>query len=113
MSAALHERRRRLVARQQIRAWEYRQRHTAKGVWLRLRRLLAGAELAAIVDAATARALIEEGHAPEPVGLELEPPRTILVLPRERFETLERRPIAVTLSAELLAATELVLVPFA
>lgn len=112
MSVALHERRRRLVARQAIRAWEYRQRHAAKGVWLRLRRLLAGAEYAAIVDADTARVLIEEGHSPEPIGLELEPAKTILVLPRERFDELGRRPIAVALSAELLTAANLVLVPF-
>jgi hypothetical protein len=47
------------------------------------------------------------------VGLELEPPRTILVLTRARFERLaSARPVPVALSVELLAATNLVLLPF-
>jgi hypothetical protein len=114
VSAALHARRKQLLARQAIRAWEYRQRGAAKGVWPRLRRLLAGSELAAIVEAETAEALVAEGLVPEPVGGELDPPPTNQVLPRARFERLEGgRPISVALSAEVLAARYLVLVPFA
>ncbi len=41
MTQALERRAVQVYARAAVRAWEYRQRHHARGVWGRLRRLLA------------------------------------------------------------------------
>jgi len=113
LNETLDLRLRHLHARQRARAWGYRQRHCAKGVWWRLRRLLAEAERAAVVDADTAAALLADGFGAERVGQEVEPPKTLIFVPRDRFDRLAgRREIAVTLSAELLAARNLVLVAF-
>jgi hypothetical protein len=100
-------------SRAAVRSWEYRQRNHAAGVWGRLRRLLAGAEWAFVVPPEAAEALLAEGLTPHGVGAELDPPRTILLLPRERASAIAgAREIAVRMSAELLAARFLVLVPF-
>ncbi len=57
--------------------------------------------------------LIAEGHRPELVAQELEPPRAILFVPSERVASIaSARPLAVRLSAELLSAECLALVPF-
>jgi hypothetical protein len=113
MSDRLERRAREARTRALIRSWEYRQRHHAKGVWFRLRRLLAGARAAFAVPEAEARRLVAEGHRPEPVGEELEPPKTILFVTRERLEGIaERRELPVRLGSELLAARFLVLVAF-
>jgi hypothetical protein len=110
---ALQKRARQLRARVAVRAWEYRQRHHAKGVWLRLRRLLASAKEAYVITEDEAARLVEEGVRPEAVGRELEPPRAIFVVSAERArEMTGRKEIAVTLGPELLAAERLVLVPF-
>jgi len=96
-----------------VRAFEYRQRRHAHGVWYRLRRLLATAGEAYALSRADAEGLIAEGYEPQPVGRELEPSRTILVVPVERVRRLaSARPLAVRLSAELLSAESLILVPF-
>ena len=112
--AILERRLNEMRARARIRSWEYRQRHRSKGVWYRLRSLLAQAEHAFLVSPEEAGLLVEEGFKPEPVGAELSPEKTILVLPAERAERLSsRRETAVRLDAELLEARHLVLVPFA
>ncbi len=104
----LHLRARRARASAAVRRWEYRQRHHARGAWLRLRRLLADAESAWRVSQQEAAGLVAEGIVPEPVGLELEPPMTILVVPPTRIEALaSRQPVALTLGAELLASRHL------
>jgi hypothetical protein len=96
-----------------VRSFEYRQRRHARGVWYRLRRLLASAREAYALPRAEAERLIAEGYEAHPVGGELEPARTILVVPAERVARLgATRPLAVRLSAELLSAESLVLVPF-
>jgi hypothetical protein len=96
-----------------VRAYEYRQRRHARGVWFRLRRLLALAREAYAVPRDEAERLIAEGLQPDPVGRELGPPKTILVVPPDRATRIaSARPLAVRLSAELLAAECLVLVPF-
>jgi hypothetical protein len=110
----LHERRlRQLRSRLLVRSWAYRQRHLARGVWFRLRRVLADASEAYALPREEAEALAAEGHEPEPVGQELEPPKLIVFasLPRvSRIAT--ARSLGVRLSAELLAAECLALVPF-
>jgi hypothetical protein len=109
----LGRRLRELRSRLRIRGWEYRQRGRSKGVWYRLRRALAEAERAFVVSADDARELIDEGFRPEPVGAELHPAKTILFVPGSRAERLRSgRETPVRLSAELLAARNLVLVPF-
>ncbi len=96
-----------------VRAWEQRQLDTSKGVWWRLSRLLGYSERGFTIDEATARSLEEAGHAPHPVGLELEPPRRIYVLAAIEAArmtlgaTIELRP-----TAAFLAEERIVLVPF-
>jgi len=114
--SAIHDleaRVREIHARAAIRAWEYRQRDHAKGTWFRLRRLLAGTRQCWSVPESEAELLTEEGFEPESVGLELEPPKTFLIVPADRVSTIPgRRPLRVALTAELLSAACLVLVPF-
>jgi len=106
----LREQRSRVV----IRAFDYRQRRHARGVWFRLRRLLTFAKEAYAVPPGEGQRLVAEGYRPEPVGLELEPKRVILILPAARVASVDAaRPLAVRLSAELLSAECLALVPFA
>ena len=101
----LHQRARRARANAAVRRWEYRQRHHARGAWFRLRRLLADAASAWRLSPEEAAGLVAEGIVPEPVGLELEPPMTILVVPPTRIETIaSRQPVAVRLGADLLAS---------
>lgn len=107
------ERIRKLKQRLAVRAWEYRQRHTSKGVWDRLRRLLALTERAFELDTERAEHLIASGHAPHPVGAELEPARRYFILSAsEATAVADQRELAVRLDAELLAAADVALVRF-
>jgi hypothetical protein len=100
-------------ARVLVRSWDYRQRNHARGVWLRLRRVLAEASAAFLVSADDAATLAAEGYRLEPVGQALEPQRSILFVPAERVARLaSARAIPVRLSRELLEAQYLVLTPF-
>jgi len=105
----LRERRSRLL----VRAFDHRQRRHARGVWYRLRRVLAFAQEAYAIPRDEAERLIAEGRAPDPVGGEIEPPKIIVLVPAERVARIaSARPLAVRLSAELLSAESLALVPF-
>lgn len=105
MSEVLERRARQMRSRLVRRAWEYRQRHHAAGVWFRLRRLLADASAAYVISEAAARQLVDEGHAPEPVGAELEPPKLLLFVAPERVARIAgAREIPVRLGGEQLAA---------
>ncbi len=111
--AALHQRVKKIRARTAVRAWEYRQRHHAGGVWFRLRRVLTEADSVWMIPEDEARRLVEEGHEPEAVGDELEPPKTMIFVTTERLELIQdRASIAVRLGSELLAARYLALVRF-
>lgn len=100
-------------ARVQVRSWQYRQRNHAAGVWFRLRRVLAAASAAYAVSPEEAATLGEEGYRPVPVGGEIEPQKTILVVPAARVASLESaRPVPLRLGGELMATTCLVLAPF-
>jgi hypothetical protein len=113
MSATLERRVRQYRSRMLIRAFDYRQRHHAAGVWFRLRRLLAGTSQAYVVSESDANQLRQEGFRVEPVGREVDPPKTIVVAPAQRVAALaSARAVPVTLGSELLSATYLVLVPF-
>jgi hypothetical protein len=110
----MERRLRELRSRQLVRAWDYRQRRHARGVWFRFRRVLAEASEAYAISPDEARRLVAEGHRPEGVGRELEPPRLLLFVPAGRVAQIpSARPLAVRLSAELLSAECLALVPFA
>ncbi len=112
-SSVLELRARRIRANAAVRSWEYRQRHHAKGTWFRLRRLLTDARECWKIAGTEAAKLLAEGYTPEPVGHELEPRKTILVLSRGRLEAIaDREQIRVSLSAAFLAADCLVLIPF-
>jgi hypothetical protein len=96
-----------------VRSWEYRQRRHARGVWFRLRRLLADAAGAYAIPMDEARKLIAEGCPGEPVGQELEPPKLIVFAPAERLALVPlARPIPVGLGAELLSAECIALTRF-
>lgn len=114
MTTSLERRVRQKRSRTLVRAWAYRQRHHARGVWFRLRRVLAEASAAYVVSLEDARRLVAEGHSVAPVGAEIQPPRLIVFAPQERVARIaSARAIEVRLSAELLAAEALVLTPFA
>jgi len=111
--AELKRRARRLRAAARRRHWEYHQRDLAGGCWYRLRRALTYAREIYLISAAEAAELLAEGWPVEPVGAELVPAKTMVVVPAQRVARLaEARQIPVRLSAELLAAPRLALVRF-
>jgi len=113
MSMTLDRRVRQIRSRAVIRAWEYRQRDHARGVWYRLRRVLADAREAWAISARDAAALLDEGLEAEPVGGELEPARTILFVPAERLARIPGRvAVPLRLGQELLGVECLALVRF-
>ena len=108
MNEKLHERVRGVHERSLIRAWEYRQRSSSKGVWHRFRRLLVDAAKAWIIDEADADARDARGHIPHPVGRELVPPKRLFFLAVEELEAVpRRRQVPVRLHSELLLARSL------
>ena len=96
-----------------VRGWEYRQRHLAAGVWLRLRRVLAGAKAAYVISDEDAVRLLAEGHRLEVCGREVAPEKKILFVDERRLAQVEsRRPIAVGLGPDFLTASAIALVAF-
>ena len=113
MIRSLEKRAKAARSRAAVRAWEYRQRNHAKGTWYRLRRLLADASSAYELTEQAAHLLLAEGHRPEPVGEQMEPPKIILFVPAERIDPMaDKRPIPVRLAADFLAARYVALVRF-
>jgi hypothetical protein len=113
MTSAREQRIRQLRSRVLVRSWDYRQRRHARGIWFRLRRLLADASQAYAITRQDADLLVAEGHRVEPLGRELEPPKLILFAPAARLAGIaSRRPLAVRLSADLMLADCLALVAF-
>lgn len=113
MNPSLDRRVRQLRSRIVVRLWDYRQRRHARGVWFRLRRVLADASAAYVIPCDEARKLIEEGHRAEPVGGEIEPPKLIVFVHAARLAQIaSARPVPVRLSGELLTAECLALTPF-
>jgi hypothetical protein len=113
MSPTLERRVREQRARRLLGSLDYRQRRHARGVWFRLRRVLADASAAYVIPEAEARKLIAEGHRAEPAGQELEPAKLIVIASPARIARIgSARPLPVRLSGELLAATCLALTPF-
>ncbi len=100
-------------ARVLIRSWDYRQRHHARGVWYRLRRVLAEASAAFTISRDEGSQLIAEGHLPVPVGSELQPPKLIVFVEAARMARMtSARPIPVRLGPALLGADCVALTPF-
>ena len=113
MRESLEKRVRVARSRAAIRAWEYRQRNHAKGMWHRLRRLLADASAAYALTEKAAGELLAEGHRPDPVGESMEPPKVILCATVERLGAIiDKRQIPVRLGADFLAARHIALVRF-
>ena len=113
MTSMAERRLRELRSRLLVRAWDYRQRHHARGVWFRLRRVLADAAEAFAVSEEDIRQLVAEGHELLPVGSELAPPRQIVFVSPERARRLaSARQLVVRLSAELLDSSCVALVRF-
>jgi hypothetical protein len=110
---SLERRLRELRSRVLVRSWNYRQRHHARGVWFRLRRVLSEASEAYAITREEAEELVSQGHRAEPVGQELEPPKLIVFAPAPRVARIaSARPVPLRLGAEMLAAECLALVPF-
>ena len=113
MTRSLDRRVSELRARVLVRSWAYRQRHHARGVWCRLRRVLADASAAFAVPTDEVAKLVAEGLRVEPVGRELEPPKAIVFAPAERVAQIaSARSVPVRLGPELLEAEGLVLTRF-
>ena len=105
MTESLHRRAKRVRSCAAVRAWEYRQHRHSKGVWFRLRRVLADAESAFAIPCSEVKQLEEEGCRLEPVGAEIEPQKMILFVPNARLEQIpEKRRIRVALDADFFAA---------
>lgn len=99
--------------RAEIRAWKYRQRNLAAGVWLRLRRALADAKAAYVISDDDARRLLAEGYEGAACGREVAPPKTIVFVDERRLDRVEtRRRIRVDLGAAFLEASAIALVKF-
>jgi hypothetical protein len=112
MNEKLHARVRHMREQSLIRAWEYRQRTSSKGVWHRFRRVLVDAAEAWIIGEADADSLEARGCIPHPVGRELEPTkRLFFVSPEELERILQRKQVPVRLHGQLLLARSLVLLP--
>lgn len=95
------------------RRFDYRQRNHARGAWFRLRRLLSEAATVWQISTEDAERLRALGVSPEPVGFELEPSISIHLVSEDQLRGLRsREPLAVRLSAELLRARCLALVPW-
>jgi hypothetical protein len=111
MSTALHARARRIRERALVLAWEYRQRHHAKGVWFRFRRLLVDAEEAWAIAPEDADRLEASGCVPLDVGRELAPPKRLLVVTLEQLAMLgSRSQVRVGLGSDMLGAENVALV---
>jgi hypothetical protein len=111
VTAAQRERVRRIRERAVIRAWEYRQRNHASGVWFRLRRVLVDASRAFIIADADADRLEQQGAYPLPVGRELDPAKRLFFVTPEQLEALAACEVPVRLTAEFLRATAIALLP--
>lgn len=113
MMEALRARVRRMRETALVRAWEYRQRDSSKGVWFRLRRVFVDAATAWVIDEAEADLLESGGRTPLPVGRELDPSKRLFFLTDKELHALStRRQIPVRLGAELLQARSVVLTAF-
>lgn len=113
MNRSFERRVRQLRSRVVVRSWDYRQRRHARGVWFRLRRVLADASAAYVITRGEAERLVAEGHRIEPIGQEIEPPKLIVLAPAGRVAQMaSARPVPVRLGVEVLAAECLVLIPF-
>ena len=91
MRDSLRSQARRVRAQGAIRAWEYRQRKHSKGVWFRLRRVLADAESVFSIPCSEVKRLEEEGYRRESVGAEIEPQKVILFVPAARLEQIPEK----------------------
>jgi len=112
-TAAMHRRVRQVRFRAAVQAWEYRQRHHAKGVWFRVRRLLAEASSAWEISEGACARLLADGYSPEAVGSELEPGKTMVFVPETCLAGIsDRRPLPLRLGPEMLAARHIALVRF-
>jgi hypothetical protein len=112
---AMQQRVREVLARALVRSWEYRQRNLARGIWAKLRRLLADAEHAYVISDESLEKLLASGGAHvEPVGLRLDPPKKLLFVTAHQLALLpDYREIPVNLGADFLAARNVALVAFA
>ncbi len=113
MNPSLERRVHQLRSRVLVRSWNYRQRRHARGIWFRLRRVLADASAAYVIPSDEARRLIAEGYRAEPVGAEIEPPKLIVFVSAERLARIaSARPVSVRLGGEWRSAKCLALTPF-
>ena len=114
MTDRLHRRARLIRERELIRAWEYRQRDHAKGVWYRFRRVLVDAAEAWVIDDRDADRLAIFGRTELPVGGELHPPKRIFFVTAEELAGApSRRRVPLRLAGALLGARNLALIAFA
>jgi hypothetical protein len=74
---------------------------------------LADASVAYTLTEHAARKLLDEGHRPEPIGEQIEPPKTILCVSGKRIDAIvDKHQIPVRLGTEFFAARYVALVRF-
>ena len=99
--------------RAEVRAWQYRQRHHASGLWFRLRRTLVDAATAYAISTEDAAKLLREGVQPVACGKEMSPEKALFFVDEARLLSLgSRRPVRVGLGPAVLSARALALVSF-
>lgn len=106
----LHERLRQMKARAAIRQWEARQVDYAGGVWFRLQLLLARTRRALLITPDEANVLRRAGFEPNPVGMQLEPAKSLFVI-AEKMVPPEIVGSEIALR-EILRAPAAILIPF-
>ena len=72
-----------MKARAAIRKWEVRQFEHAGGAWFRLQLLLARTRRALLITAEEADVLRKAGFEPHPVGMQIEPAKSLFVIAEE------------------------------
>ncbi|HYM59958.1 MAG TPA: hypothetical protein VEZ11_03580, partial [Thermoanaerobaculia bacterium] len=112
-SDRLHRRLREMLARVEIQRWEARRVKHAHGVWFRLQLLLAETRRTLVITAEEASILRSGGFEPHVVGLELEPPKLLFVVPDGMLPpSVEGRELPIQDGRQILLASAMVLIPF-
>jgi hypothetical protein len=112
-SDRLHERLREIKARAAIQKWEVRQIRYAGGVWFRLQLLLAETRRAIAISPEEVSILRTRGFEPQPIGFELEPPKSLFVVPEAALPpSIAGQDVPLQDVQQILVAPALVLIPF-
>ncbi|MEM9696729.1 MAG: hypothetical protein AAGA56_29600 [Myxococcota bacterium] len=110
----MRKRVRQIHAQALVRRSDYRQRHLAKGTWMRLRRELAISERVFVLSPEEEHKLVARGFETLAVGEALHPKKRLYRVDRAQLSALEARAdeVPVGLNQTFLSAEAVALVPF-